>query len=128
MKILYNCCAVVWNNGNLTQRDPLQKLQNRAARVITKSRNEIRSNNIFNDLGWDTLAVRRSKHISIMMHKIMHNQAQSYLIDQFHRVIDATSYNLRNNDINLNLPMANTENLKKMFHIPRCISLECLTS
>ena len=45
----------------------------------------------------------------------MHNQAPSYLIDQFHRVIVTTSYSLRNNYINLKLPMANTENVKKSF-------------
>ena len=45
----------------------------------------------------------------------MHNHASSYLIDRFYRVFDTTSYNLRNNDINLKLPMANTENLKKSF-------------
>ena len=45
----------------------------------------------------------------------MHNQTPSYLIDQFHRVIDTTSYNLRNNYINLKLPMTNTENVKKSF-------------
>ena len=110
----FDYCALIWNNANITQRYRLQKLQNRAVRVITKSPYEIRSNDILNDLGWDTLVVRRSKHIWIMIHKIMHIQAPSYLIDQFHRVIDTTSYNLRNNDINLKLPMANTENLKKV--------------
>ena len=60
---LFDYCAIVWNNANLTQRYRLQKLQNRAVRVMTKSPYEIRSNDILNDLGWDTSAVRRSKHI-----------------------------------------------------------------
>ena len=49
-----------------------------------------------------------------MMHK-MHNQVPSCLIVQLHRVVDTTSYNLRNKDMNLKLPMENTENLKKSF-------------
>ena len=70
--------------------------------------------------------LRHSKLILIVIHKIMHNQAPPYLIDQFHRVIDTTSYNLRNNDINLKLSMANTKNLKKSFIYQD--ALECLTS
>lgn len=112
---LFDYCAIVWNNINLTQSDRLQRLQNRAARVITKSPYEIRSLDILSDLSWDTLAVRRSKHVLIMMYKIMYNQAPLYLIDQFHRVIDTTYYNLRNNDINLKLPKPNTDYLKKSF-------------
>ena len=45
----------------------------------------------------------------------MHNQAPMYLMDQFHKVIDTTYYNRRNNDINLKLPKPNTDYLKKSF-------------
>ena len=54
-----------------------------------------------------------------MMHKIIHNQASPYLIDQL-REVDSTNYNWRNDNVNLKLPMANTKNLKKKFNISGC--------
>ena len=112
---LFDYCGIVWNNINITQNDRLQKLRNRAARVIKKSPFEIRSHDILTTLGWDNIAVRRSKHILIMMHKIMHNRAPNYLIDKFSRVVDTTHHNLRNNERNLKLPNPKSEYLKKSF-------------
>ena len=49
-------CCEVWGCMGLCQCDRLQKLQNRAARVITSCEGySIRSANILQDLGWETL-------------------------------------------------------------------------
>ena len=46
---------------HISLNDKLQKLQNRAAKVITKSRYDVSSSNLFSKLGWDNLLTRRKK-------------------------------------------------------------------
>ena len=52
---MFDYCDVVWDNLSITATQRLQKLQNRAARVITQQGYDARSNDIRNQLGWDTL-------------------------------------------------------------------------
>ena len=65
--IIYNStyyfyyCDIVWDNLPLTQAIRLQKLQNRAARVINQVGYDIRSHTIREELGWETLVSRRLK-------------------------------------------------------------------
>ena len=53
----YFCLA--WNNCSITLKTSLQKLQNRAARVITGDSYDIRSEQVFGKSGWKTLEERR---------------------------------------------------------------------
>jgi hypothetical protein len=64
---------------SITLAQRLQKLQNRAARVITCQGYEIRSNNIRSQLKWKTLSQIRNSHKLIMMYKILNNMAPLYL-------------------------------------------------
>ena len=65
-------CCEVWGCMGLCQCDKLQKLQNRAARVITSCEDyRIRSANILQDLGWETLENRRSKLLAVSVYKGM---------------------------------------------------------
>jgi hypothetical protein len=60
LKMMYNSlvfphftyCSTVWHHGNTTHIDKLQKLQKRAARIITNSSFDIRSEEIFKKLQW----------------------------------------------------------------------------
>ena len=56
----FNYCNIVWGNCGVTLQDKLQKLQNRAARVLTYSNYDADVNNLFELLGWKSL-VSRSK-------------------------------------------------------------------
>ena len=53
--------------------DRLQRLQNRAGRIITFSDYNTRSADILQDLGWDTLEQRRSKQLAISVFKSLSN-------------------------------------------------------
>ena len=66
----FDYCSMVWENcGNcLLQR--LQKMQNRAARVITGKTYEVRSSEILRELDWQTLEKRRKCNKAIFMYKI----------------------------------------------------------
>ena len=81
------------------QADRLQRLQNRAARVITKSDYSIRSVEVLRQLQWDNLELRRFKHMAIQMYTIFNHKALKYLYN-FEKVCDSTHYNLRGHDIN----------------------------
>ena len=109
MKTIYNAlilphfdyCDVVWGNINKGLADRIQKLQNRAARVITSSNYDIRSVDILKRLNWDNLSIRRYKHKAITMFKIMHGKSPKYLQGQFEKDTVGNLYSLRNSEFKL---------------------------
>lgn len=76
-------CSAVWGciGNGLSQK--LQKLQNRAARIITGSGWDIRSVQILRVLNWESLADRRAKQLKSLMFKTVNNFAPEYLCDKF---------------------------------------------
>ena len=79
LKILYNTlflpyfdyCCLVCNNCSITLKTSLQKLQNRAARIITGDTYDIRSKQILEKLGWKTLEEKREDKLRKYMRKIV---------------------------------------------------------
>ena len=55
----FDYCSLVWDNCSNYLLEKLQKLQNRAARVITGKSYETRSSEILKNLGWQPLLDRR---------------------------------------------------------------------
>ena len=49
----FDYCSVVWGNCAKTLSDKLQKLQNRAVRVLTHSSYDTDANQLLTELGWD---------------------------------------------------------------------------
>ena len=72
----FDHCSSVWDGLNITLND---KLQNRAARVITKSRYDASSSDLFSKLGWDNLLTRRKKHKAMLMFKSINKLTAHYL-------------------------------------------------
>ena len=83
IKPLFDYCDAVWGNLNCTLKARLQKLQNRAGRIITRKGYEERSLNIRKQLGWDDLETTRHKDIAIFMYKTLNELAPSYLSELF---------------------------------------------
>ena len=67
----FDYCSIVWNGIGDNLADKLQKLQNRAARVITGADYLTPTNEILNKLGWSNLKERRNKQKALMMFKIV---------------------------------------------------------
>ena len=111
----FDYCDIVWAGLNKGLSERIDKLYNRAARIITQSNWETRSVDILKMLQWDTLGVRREQHTAIMMHKILHNRAPEYLTEEINLVRDGTAYSLRDSIYNLALQKPRTEILKKSF-------------
>ena len=112
----FDYCSPVWDGMSGCLSDKLQKLQNRAARVITQSPFDTSSNLLLAMLRWEKLSLRRKKQKALIMYKTLNELAPDFTE---RRVND---YNLRNLEGKLSLPKPNTNYLKRSF----CYSGACL--
>ena len=105
----FDYCAPVWDGLS----EKLQKLQNRAARVILQANCEVNSSLLLETLKWDQLPLRRRNHKAIMMFKSLNGLAPVYLHELFSE--RHTAYDLRYSFRKLNLPKPRTNYLKRSF-------------
>ena len=80
---MFDYCDVVWDNLDQGLATKLQKLQNRAARIITFQGYDVRSAQIRKQLNWEELASRRQTHLSLLMYDKVNRSVSSYLSDPF---------------------------------------------
>ena len=114
---LFNYCDIVCDNMPCTCAHRLQKLQNRAAKVITCQGYEVKSSEIRQYLNWKNLAETRAMHKLIMMYKVLNSMSPSYSRDHFKISTINDRYSLRNKKLSLVLPKASIEYLKKVLYI-----------
>ena len=93
--------------------EELQKLQNRAARVIPQANCEINSSLLLETLKWDKLSLKMRKQKAIMMFKSLNGLATVYLQDLFSE--RHTDYGMRDSLRKLNLPKPRPDYLKRSF-------------
>ena len=109
----FDYCSVVWGNCGAVLKTKLQKLQNRAARIITRAGYEIRSMDILTRLNWCDLETRRMQHKATLMYKVVNGMSPGYLTEMFTNVNKTHHYNLRDSKVNLKVPIPKTEYLKR---------------
>ena len=102
--------------------DRLQKLQNRASRLITYSDYNTRSTDILHALGWDTLEQRCAKQLAVSVYKARNNLyiIPSFIIPEglesvFESTSNVHSYDLRGSCKNIFIPRPRTEAAKRSF-------------
>ena len=84
----FTYCSTVWNDGGRAHLNKLYKLQKRAARVITGSSYDVRSKEIFADLGWAPIEnILKKREVNITF-KALQGQLPEYISEMF---------NIRNN-------------------------------
>ena len=106
----------VWDTINFTLCNRLQKLQNRAARIIVGRINEHGQSELaLAELNWKTLSERRAQFVASQMYKITHDLAPKRLSNIFHETPSSRHYNLRGSSPKLCLPQPMTDYLKKSF-------------
>ncbi len=105
-------CAQVWGCLGKTLAAKLQKLQNRAFRIITRENYSTRSADMLNKLGIPNLGKRRMQQLSILMYKVKNRLVPGYLCDMFTNVGDVLDHNTRQSEANLTLPKPKTNNMK----------------
>ena len=94
MQPYFDYCSPLWDNCGSGLREKLQRLQNRAARVLTGSTLDIRSVDALNMLGWESLDQRRNYTKSIYMYKIINDHAAPNLKQLFRRCSEGDSPSL----------------------------------
>ena len=109
----FDYCSSVWGDCNLTLTDKLQKLQNRAARAITRSNYYTSASFLLNQLNWDDLIARRQKLKATLMFKTTNGLTPAYLQNLFST--HSTQYNLRDSEAKLELPKPRTNYGKRAF-------------
>ena len=109
-------CCEVWDVIGKTLSDRLQKLQNRAARIIMNFKNESGQSLLArNSLGWITLEERRAQMKARLVYKSINKLAPQRLSNFFQNSNTMYDYDLRGSSTRFCLPKPRTEYLKKSF-------------
>ena len=110
---LFDYCGVVWDTCGDISASKLQRLQNRAGRIILSTDIHTPSVTVRTKLKWATLQQRRKYHKATLMYKCLNNQLEG-IEANYMRHADIHSYNTRQKD-NLILPKPRTNYLKRTF-------------
>ena len=97
-----------------TQSKTLQKLQDRAARIIMNMSNDIDHSVALQALGWKPLKTERKKSKAKIMYKLLNKMGPKSLSNLFTYKGEVTNYKLRNISSSLCLPQPRTNNMKKV--------------
>ena len=89
-----HCCSV-WGCCGVTEENDLQKLQNRAARIITIDSFDAPGIPLLRRLGWKTVEEFIAHELELMVFKSLHGLAPQYVSDLFTKISQLTSHNLR---------------------------------
>ena len=96
----FDYCSLVWDTCS---NYLLEKLQNRAARVITGKSYEVRSDDILRELNWQPLVERRNDNKAVFMYKIKNGEYLANISDILN-VANNQAYRLRSNNTWNDLP------------------------
>jgi len=108
----FDYCNVCGNCG-ITLQNKVQKLQNRAARVLTYSNYDTDAGYLFELLGWRNLSCQQQIQGATMVFKSLHGLAPEYLCSKFER--RQNHYNLRDSENKLKVPLPRTNYYKNSF-------------
>ena len=125
----FRYCCPVWGSCGSTAINELQKLQNRAARIVTNSRYDASAKPIIKKLGWHTVSEIIQMETLSMVYKSINDLAPTYLTEMFSRLSDTYKRELRNTRSDLEIPMRKSANGQKCFSYKgakmwNCLSLE----
>ena len=95
--------------------DGLQKLQNRAARLLTFSRYDADANRLFRQLNWKDLGTRFQVQKALMIYKSLNDLVPGYLSSKFVLKRYETRYSLRDSVNKLIVPFPRTNFMKNNF-------------
>ena len=109
----FDYCSLIWGNCNQTRKGKIQRLQNRAARIITGDTYDVHSKDILSRSGWKNLEERRVLQTESYVTKALQMKCTESINEMF-KISDKT-YQLRNNNLVLMLSKPNTNAMKRSF-------------
>ena len=75
----FKYCSPVWDSLGVGLSQKLRKLQDRAARIRTRSDYIVRSATLLNQLNWQKLSEKRIGSKATLMYKVLNGLAPDYL-------------------------------------------------
>ena len=123
----FDYCSPVWGNCGKTLSNKLQKLQNRAARVITSSDYDVNVDSLFPRLSWKDLKSQRQIQNALIVFKSLNGVVPEYLTSKFIKR-NESNYSLRDSISKLVVPFPRTNCMKNSFsysHATLWNSLPC---
>ena len=110
----FSYCAAVFDGLSEGLSDKLQKLQNRAARIVTNASYDASAEPILDMLGWQRVSQIRTKQKAVVMYKTINElTTPSYLQSLFKN--RELVYNVRNSENILQVPKPKTDYGKRSF-------------
>ena len=113
----FRYCCSVWGCAGTTEINRLQKLQYRAARIVTNSRFDTQSNQLNEKVRWKTINELIDIESKTMVFKSLSELAPLYLRSLFRKNSHSTSYSLRNTSTDLRLPKKKYRKRQKIFFV-----------
>ena len=104
----FEYCSQVWGGLGSTLSAKLQRLQNRAVRIITKCGYDVRSHTLLQNLNLKNLETRRNQRLVTLMFKVRNAMAPSSISNLFQRVDDVHNRQTRQMHFNYLPPKPNT--------------------
>ena len=111
----FRYCCSVWGCCGSTEINKLQKLQNRAARIVTNSSFDSPSRPLIEELGWKTIEQLISNESETVVFKLLNELAPQYLCGLFAKNSECSTRTLRNTGTDVWLPKKNSANGQKCF-------------
>ena len=108
----FDYCNMVWENTAKYNLQKIQKMQNRAARILTGSSYDVPTTDLMRQLKWQTLEDRRDHKKALLMHKVKNGTAPD-LIKNLFNICDNQNYSLRSNLNNFKLDKPKRNFMKK---------------
>ena len=111
----FRYCCSVWCCAGSSNINQLQKLQNRADRIITNSSFDTPSRSLIAELGWRTIEELIGYETKTMVFKSLNDLAPQYLCNLFRKNSVCSSRSLRNTETDLRVPKKSSANGQKSF-------------
>ena len=105
----FDYCSLVWDSCSNNLKDRIQKLQNKAGRVITGDSYYMSATNTRTKLGWKDLQTRRDEQLMHLVKKIIAGKSNLGNLSNLFSITNRDCYN----NCMLSLPKLNTIMLLK---------------
>ena len=109
----FRYCRSVWGSCGETRLLTLQKLQNRAARIVTNSSYVASADALIEKLNWPTIPEIIKRETATMVYKSLNGLVPMYLPNIFSRNSTRDTIYLRNSENDLRVPLFKTANGQK---------------
>ena len=111
----FRYCCSVWGCAGSSNINQLQKLQNRAARIITNSSFDTPSRPLIAELGWKTIEELIGFETKTIVFNSLNDLAPQCLCNLFTKNSVCSSRSLWNSEADLRLPKKSSANRQKCF-------------